>query len=122
MDTQISFIRETRRLEKEYTNVRKQFLIFANQKVAKADISDTEKFRLLSAFLGDYASETAVVSGHCYVTMDLPDHLMQLHDSIEKDFDLEAKLDGIAQEQDANHKAWREWEKANSPKSPLLPY
>ena len=121
MDTQITFARETRRLEKEYTNVRKQFLIFANQQVAKADISDADKFRLLSSFLGDYASETAVSTGRCYVTLDLPDHLAALHDGIEKSFDLEGKLDKIAQEQNENNKAWSEWSKANSPKSPLLP-
>ena len=121
MDTQLSFARETRRLEKEYTNIRKQFLVFANQQVAKADISDAEKFRLLSSFLGDYASDTAVVTGRCHVTLDLPDHLAALHDEIEKSFDLEGKLNVIAEAEKANTDAWFEWEQANMPKSPLLP-
>lgn len=121
MNTQIDFARETRRLEMKYTDVRKQFLIYANQKTAKADISDADKFRLLSAFLGDYASETAVVDGRCYVTKDLPDHLMNLHDSIEKSFDLAVKLDLIDYEMTKNAIAFDEWEKSNSPKSPLLP-
>lgn len=121
MNTQIDFARETRRLEMKYTDVRKQFLIYANQKTAKADISDADKFRLLSAFLGDYASETAVVDGRCYVTKDLPDHLRDLHDSIEKSFDLETKLDLIDYEMTKNAVAWDAWKKDNSPKSPLLP-
>ena len=121
MNTQISFARESRRLDNKYTNTRKQFLIFANQQVAKADISDADKFFLLSSFLGDYASETAVVTGRCYVTLDLPDHLALLHDEIEKSFDLEGKLNVIDQANKANTDAWHEWEQANMPKSPLLP-
>ena len=121
MSDHISFARETLRLERQYNQIHKDFLIFANQKVAKADISDADKFRLLSSFLGDYASETAIITGHCYVTRDLPDQLMELHDSIEKSFELRQKLDLIDYQMSDNARRWSEWTEANSPKSPLLP-
>lgn len=125
MTTQITFARETRRIEKAYTALDNGLLAFVADSLRdNKDLSTAEKYTLLTAFVEDITGSVRVTSGpifdHAEVDKTagklagLYNDLMQQYGYAEKQADL--------QEQDRlNMEAWAEWDRENSPKSPLLP-
>lgn len=121
MKTQLDYIKEQRKINEDYIAMRKEFLIFANQEIAEKNISDDEKFELLTAFVGDYASQYTNNNGHCHVTMALPDKLGLIKAEIEKKFGFDEKSEKIRIAQTEADKEFREWINSQRGDCVLLP-
>ena len=121
MKTQLDFIKEQKKIDNEYLAMRKELLIFANQKIAEKNISGDEKFRLLTAFVGDFASQYTNNNGHCPVSMALPDKLGLIKFDIETEFDFEKKSEEIRIAQMEADKEFSEWFYAQRGDCVLLP-
>ena len=121
MENQIDFIFEQKKIDSEYLSMRKELLIFANQEIAKENISPAKKFRLLTAFVGDFASQHTNNNGDCPATMALSDNLWVLKQEIEKEFDFEGKLAKIRITQERLDEEVRAWQYAKLSDCVLLP-
>ena len=121
MKNQINFILEQKKIDNEYLSMRKELLIFANQEIARENISPAKKFRLLTAFVGDFASEHTNNNGYCPVTMALSDNLWILKQEIEKEFDFDGKLAKIRIMQEKLDEEVRAWQYAQLSECVLLP-
>lgn len=125
MKKQLDFIRETRRLEKQSAEIEKGFLIFVSDKLRQTDaLTTAEKYTLLTAFVEEFTTGGGVVS-HSIFEMSGADKtaskLADIMHSYDLEYGLEEKREAIAAALQKNDNEWAEWDKANSPVSPLLP-
>ena len=91
----IEKLKKIRELEKKLWNLQNQFLLFADKETANLEISDTQKFILLSAFVGDAAARCAAEPGRCRISLGLTNTLRKHRERIEKDFRIEEQMTEI---------------------------
>lgn len=124
MKTQLDFIRETRKLEREAADLEKAYLAYIIAELRKdADLTTADKYTLLTAFVDDFAGngdEFAWIFDYApnYVTARV---LTNAYERLATGFGITEKRESIRARMQANNNAFAEWDRQNSPQSPLLP-
>ena len=125
MKNEMYFARETRNIEKQAEKVEREFLAFAADKLRLADdLTTSEKYTILTAFVEEFATGGGVVSRSIWEASGADKTASKLTDVMHKydlEFGLEEKRDAIQVKTNTLMNERREWDKANSPTSPLLP-
>lgn len=125
MTTQIDFIRETRRIEKAYTALDNGLLAFVADSLRdNKDLSTAEKYTLLTAFVEDLTGSIRVTSGPIFDKAEVDKtagKLAALYNDLLEQYDYNEKRKALQEQEYRNNEARAEWNRENSPKSPLLP-
>lgn len=124
MKTQLDFIRETRKLEREAADLEKAYLAYIIAELRKSsDLTTADKYTLLYAFVDDFAGkgdEFAWIFDYSpsYPTARV---LTNAYERLSRGFCIAEKRADINRRMAENDRAFAEWNQANSPASPLLP-
>lgn len=122
MKTQLDFIRETRKLEREAADLEKAYLAYIIAELRKnSDLTTADKYTLLYAFVDDFAGkgdEFAWLGDSVTVTAHV---IMNVRRRLAEAFGIDKKRADIDRRMAENDRAFAEWDRANSPASPLLP-
>lgn len=125
MTTQITFARETRRIEKAYTALDNGLLAFVADRLRdNKDLSTAEKYTLLTAFVEDITGSIRVTSGPIFDKADADKtagKLAALYNNLLQQYGYEEKRKDLLAQEYRNDEARAEWDREHSPKSPLLP-
>ena len=125
MKTQLEIIRETRSIEKAYAALDNGLLAFvADSLRTNKDLSTAEKYTLLTAFVEDITGSIRVTSGPIFDnagTDKTASKLAEVYDSLVDQYGYKEKQADLQERERVNSEARDEWNRANSPKSPLLP-
>lgn len=123
--SQLDFAQETRSIENAFAALDKDFLAFVADNIrTDKELSTAEKYTLLTAFIEDITGSIRVTSGPLFdnaATNETASKLVKVYNGLMTEYGYEEKQNELRERQYQNSKAWDEWNRANSPKSPLLP-